>query len=149
MKFLRIKSLIILSLFFVLALSCQKDNVEISLKYFSDCHHSQNFDSLAVFNKLIGTWQLESYFCFWSGIAYKADKEVIVSFSSEGKYNVHVDSKLTTTGNWELKKSDTDVFELEMDPTSPYLYGNILYCDQKVMFSNSPVDGCDNLFYRK
>ena len=144
------KYIITLGTFLILLMgtpSCKKDTmVKTDIKKLWDCNASQHFDSAKLADKLIGSWQ-------WTETSSEkstkqADKKVIVTFTSAGKFSVTENSTVLTQGNWQLKIEDGDMFGLSVDTASQFLYGRILLCDNHVLFNDSYKDGADNLFTR-
>lgn len=141
MKF--IASLILVGL----CLSACKKNIDVIS--FSECHQSQNLDSAAIYNKLIGSWKWTKQNCFSIGKTTKADKTVIVSFNGNGSFTVMENAAVTSQGTWRLQKEDVNYWGLTLSQYSNYLWGRILFCNNEVLFNNSYRDGCDNLFNRQ
>ena len=137
---------------FLLSQSCKKgdeNSSEINMQALYKCNDSQNFDSSNLAAKLIGTWKLKKISCFWSGATSNPDKNVIVTFTNTGTFTVSENSIINTQGNWRLKIVDSGIHGLDLDTPSIYLYGRILLCENQVVFNDSYIDGCDNLFERK
>ncbi|MCX8020692.1 MAG: hypothetical protein N2747_09390 [Chitinophagaceae bacterium] len=132
-----------------LTLSCEKDKgASIDMKGLWNCNASQNFDSTKLAAKLVGSWKWTTVSCYWSGTTQKANKDVIVTFTSAGTFTVTENGTVTTRGNWKLKIVDRGILGLDLDNPSTFLYGRILLCDNEVLFNHSYIDGCDNLFKR-
>jgi len=125
--------------------SCTKDtSVKNDIQGLWDCNASQNFDSTKLADKLIGSWQ-------WTKssselVTKKADKKVVVTFTSDRKFTVVENSAIITQGNWRLKIVDSGILGLSLDTTSQFLYGRILLCESQVVFNDSYRDGTDNFF---
>lgn len=127
-------------------ISCKKDTLDINS--FWQCHNSQNLDSSSISNKLAGSWTWAKQSCFWSGKTTNAKKNIKITFNLTGTFSVSENSNLITQGNWKLKIVDSNMWGLDLTSPNDYLYGRILFCDNQVLFNNSYIDGCDNLFLK-
>ena len=131
-----------------IAHSCsKKKEVQTDMKQIWDCNASQNFDSTKLAGKLIGSWKLTRS---WSESAgtINASNNIKVTFDNSGAFAILEDSSLLSNGTWKLKIKDSNLYGLELDQPSMYLYGRILLCDNQVMFNQSYIDGIDYLFTR-
>ena len=128
--------------------SCDKKTTnQIDTKQLWDCNASQNFDSTKLANSIIGNWKWTTHSSEIGG-TQNADKVVTVTFTADGTFAVSENSIIVTSGNWELKIKDSNIYGLDLDNPSIYLYGRILLCDNQVLFNSSYIDGSDNLFTR-
>ncbi len=135
--------IIILTLTLILN-SCKKET--INLNDFWQCNKSQNLDTTAIASKLTGSWTWKKQSCFWSGKTIRADKAVKVTFNSNRTFSLSENSIIVTQGIWKLKIVDSNMYGLDLTQPSEYLYGRILFCSDEVLFNDSYIDGCDNLF---
>jgi len=134
--------------FVFLTQSCTKDKVPlINNQQLWDCNLYQNYDSTKLASKLIGSWKWTAYFGELSGDR-KANKDVTVIFTSASTFTVIENSVVVLQGNWKLRIGDSNIYTLDLDKSSSYLYGLILLCENQVLFSDSYIDGEDNLFVR-
>ena len=124
--------------------SCKK---ELDIESYWNCNKNQQLDSATISSKMVGSWKWTKQSCFESK-TIKADKNVIASFNANGTFTVSENATVITQGSWTLEKIDTDLWELDCSPTSSYLFGRILFCGEEVLFNDSGLDGCDNLFKR-
>jgi hypothetical protein len=97
---------------------------------------------------LLGTWSFSSRFCESSSSINPAYFYVKINFDANGSFTVTAHSGTLTQGNWKLKMVDTNSWGLDLTSPSEFLYGRILFCKNELMFNNSYVDGCDNIFYK-
>jgi len=128
----------------LLVFSCKKDNIDVAS--FWQCHSSQNLDSAAISIKITGSWKWKTQYCFWIDKTTKADKKIKVPFNSNAIFTVVENSSIITQGNWRLKIVDIGSWRLDLTSPSIYLNGRILFCTKQILFNNSYIDGCDNLF---
>ncbi len=131
--------------------SCTKDkSLDIDWQGIQKCNDAMHLDTTAIANKLIGKWQLKSWYCgeCTNPGTHNPDKIVIVTFTSSRQFTVTENSAVEAQGNWNIGRVGTNNWGLQSSSSSKYLYGYILICDNQVMFSNSYIDGSDNLFYR-
>jgi hypothetical protein len=125
--------------------ACKKEKLDINS--FSQCNQSQNLDSTAISAKLIGTWAWSKQSCFDVDGTKKADRNVKVIFSPDGTFQVNENTTALTQGSWMVVQVDRfGSWGLNLSSESEYLYGRLLFCDNQLLFNNSYVDGCDNLF---
>jgi hypothetical protein len=132
-------------------ISCKKGASDISsidINSFWQCHSSQNLDSASITNKLAGSWIWTKQSCYISGMSVNAEKNIRIIFNLTGNFSVSENSNVITQGNWKLKIVDSNMWGLDLTFPSNYLYGRILLCNNQVLFNNSYIDGCDNLFVK-
>ena len=147
-----ITALLHFCIFLFLNLSCNKDsNPEITIDHqkLYDCYESQHFDSTTLSSQLIGIWKWSAQSCAWNGKTVGADKSVKVNFDANGTFSVLENLKVVTKGAWKLRIVNGEILGLDIDQSSTYLYGRSLLCNNELLFNNSIVDGCDNLFIRQ
>jgi hypothetical protein len=111
-----------------------------------ECDNSQHLDSSAIAAKLTGTWKWEQQRRGSNLEVMMADKIVTVTFNADSTFKVLEDSLVTAQGNWKLVMFSNDMWALDLSAPSNYLYGAISFCNNKVLFTDSYVDGNDNLF---
>jgi len=110
------------------------------------CDNSQYIDSTGTATKLIGSWRLVQQRLGSNGEVVMADKIVIATFNSDSTFTVMENSVITAQGNWKLYTFSDNTWALNLTSPSNYLYGAISFCNNKVLFTDSWVDGNDNLF---
>ena len=138
------RALLLITIFAITFLSCKKDTIDLNA--FWQCNNSQNLDSAAISNKLLGEWKWTKQACYSTGKTTKADKDLRVIFGANSTFTVTDNSNIVTQGTWKLKIVDNNKWGLDLSTRSEYLYGRILFCDDQVLFNDSYIDGCDNLF---
>ena len=131
---------LVFSLFFI---SCKKDFIDVS--YFYQCNAAQQNDSVSVFNRLTGSWTWKEKSCSPVMQTVKADKTVIITFNSNSTFSL-TESGTVIQGNWQLKRTHYNSWEIDMTPLLPYTFGDILFCGNQVVFNASNRDGCDHMF---
>jgi len=116
-----------------------------------DCHHETSWDSLKTNFTLIGEWEWEYIGCYWfpEGANDEEFKGLTIEFKSDNTLDVKENGQITQTSNWKVVDGDLDLFAIDVEPTVNQLYGRILFCDDRVEFNHSYIDGCDNYFKRK
>ena len=126
-------------------ISCKKEKLDIIS--FWQCNQSQNLDSTAISSKLLGSWIWSKQVCGdGAGKLKDADKNIKVTFRTDRTFSVDENATSLTQGTWKLAKVDSISWELNLSSQSEYLYGYILFCNNQVLFNESYIDGCDNLF---
>ena len=137
------KTNILLLALCLLLFSCRKD---ASDQLLWQCDKSQVLDSAAISTQIVGSWRLVQQRLGSNGEVATTDNSIIVTFNSDSTFTVLENSSVTTQGNWGLYKFSSNSWALDLTSASPYLYGIISFCDNKVLFTDSVVDGNDNLF---
>lgn len=125
-------------------ISCKKDKLDINS--FWQCNQSQNLDTTAISNKLLGSWTWAKQSCFWAGKIKIADKNIKVTFKGDHTFSVIESSNVLSQGTWKLMQVDGTSTGLDLSTPNEFLYGRILFCDNQILFNDSYRDGCDNLF---
>ncbi|MBL7780925.1 MAG: hypothetical protein JNM22_06885 [Saprospiraceae bacterium] len=127
--------------------ACNKEKSQADMW---ECHHEMTWDSLSTKNALIGVWEWEYINCLNTG---NDDNDkyrgLSIEFKSDNTLNVIENGQVTQTSHWKVVEGDADLFEIDADPSITQLYGRILFCDKRVEFNHSYIDGCDNYFTRK
>jgi hypothetical protein len=140
-----------------IVLSCRHQKEEVDPPYLAPppnliaCHNAVTWDSAAIQNVLIGEWNWEYIRCFWSPEKTNYDdfKGTTIEFNSDGTLVVTENGQTTQTSTWNVISAGNGSFAINTTPNVYLVYGRILYCDDRVEFMDSYVDGCDNYFKRK
>lgn len=145
---------LIISIFIILALlvSCTKvENKPFDPASMWDCYYEKEWDSKLIEKTLIGEWDWQYISCYWDFEGGNDDEYegLSIEFKSNNTLSIIEDGQVMQTANWKIVSSDVDLFEIEADPYISQIYGIILFCEDRVVFNNSIVDGCDNLFQKK
>jgi hypothetical protein len=136
----------------IILFSCTKDvKPPISQGDIWDCHHKKMWDSLNTKNTLIGEWDWEYIACYWNPEdANDTDfKGLSIEFKSDNTLDLKENGKTIQTSTWKVVDGDADLFAIDVYPNVTQLYGRILFCENRVEFNDSFIDGCDNYFKRK
>ncbi|HYG52255.1 MAG TPA: hypothetical protein VD905_15195 [Flavobacteriales bacterium] len=138
----------------VIMYSCKKDKAVpetsrgVDINAFYECNTAQQLDTAEMANKLLGKWKLILSACGecndpgW----YEPVKTVFVTFTSPNEFSVEENSTVISSGHWNLCMIDTNKWVLCSSSSLNYIAGYILFCDNRVLFYNSYIDGIDNLF---
>jgi hypothetical protein len=120
----------------------------VSLDSLLQCHTQNGLDSAGIRNSLIGKWNWEYIKCFWAPEkANNTDfKNLSVEFGSNDTLLVRLNNIITQTSSWKLSRTNDGFFTLTTTPLVPQLPGKILLCQNRAIFFDSYVDGCDNYF---
>ena len=140
------KTLLILLVACSLMVSCTKN--KIKRDDFFTCTKLQNLDSSTVGNKIIGAWLLTKQKCYWANETNLLIYNTKVTFNTDRTYFIKTNNIITVHGNWNLVPINVNNWSLNLTTQNEYLYGCILFCNNQLMFYNSYIDGCDNLFYK-
>jgi hypothetical protein len=133
--------------FGILLFSCDKAKFDIIT--FVACKDGVQKDSLATYERLIGTWNwVERYCPCCLGVKpAKADKKVEVIFKPDLTYAISENAVVVDTGKWELLKYGNYFYiSIKVLPATSYLQGSISICDKQLLSDLTPLDGCKQLF---
>ena len=126
----------------LILLGCKK---KMDISSMHSCHIAQQLDSAGTAWKLLGNWKWEKRDCPGTNQTSPADKNVYAYFQ-DSVFTVKQDTTTLTYGTWKLVQLGSNIYQLEMYPPNLYLYGQILFCEDEVLFNDSYRDGCDHLF---
>jgi hypothetical protein len=130
-------------------LSCKKETFSsIDINSMWECNKSKNLDSTALASKLTGSWSWSKQSCAWTGENRSVNRNLKVTFRNNYTLSVTDGANMLTEGTWRIVKLDVNSLGLTTSAQSTYLSGRILYCDTQVLFNDSYIDGCDNLFVK-
>lgn len=141
--------LISILLFFIILAACERPiNPPYSRKSVYNCDKNLSLDSLAKSNALIGQWKWEFTQCFWTYEDANGEdfKGLTIEFKKDGTLKVRENSNTVQTSNWFLDEIGSSFFKLKAEPPVEQLYGAVTLCKNRVVFSGSDADGCDNYF---
>ena len=138
--------LLIMIGFVLLYSSCKKSETP-TIESFLLWHQSQNLDSGAVANKLIGNWDLTGRYCIKDTSLFPAPF-VKLSFNANGSYSVYYNSIMNNSGNWSLAPRGVNMWGLALSSPSPVLNGRIVFRRNEVLFDSTYVngEGCYSIF---
>lgn len=111
----------------------------------------QQWVSTKIANHLIGEWDWKFIECFWTPEdANRRDfKDWSIEFDSNLELVVKENGQVDQIATWRIVESHSGLFRLEVDPPVIFLYGDILICDNRIVFNDTPTDGCDNHFRKR
>ena len=119
------------------------------MEQFWECHQSLGLDSASATARLVGSWTWKSQAC--NTTVEKADKEIVATFDASGSYQLKEGNNVIDQAGWRVRPYGAGGFKVELfyfgQVIQPrYFYGDMMFCGDRLMFSNRPVDGCDFLF---
>lgn len=116
-----------------------------------DCHQKISWDSIKMNQALIGTWDWQLIGCYFKTKIESCEtyKGFSVEFKADHTLITRQDGIATDTVSWQLVQNPYNSYTLELNPFVGQLKGIVYFCDDRVEFSDSYVDGCDNYFIRK
>jgi|GEM_PF-3594547 len=124
--------------------SCtKKDRTYTSAAMLMPCNTYD--DSVTISNKITGTWKLTNATC-WNSSEMPAEKNIQVSFVSNGTFTQTEKTVVTASGYWKLKSIVTNQWILDLSVPASYLNGFILFCNNRVSFADGYRDGCNSFF---
>ena len=141
---------------FLFVFACSEDDADdfnYSIEKFNDCHNPQNWDEESISEALIGEWKWKYISCFWVPEDANGNQHsgLTIEFSENNILNVFDDGDLFTTTSWSIVPpavSTSYFYKIETEEPIEQLNGRIQFCNDKVVFANSFIDGCDNFFKR-
>ena len=127
--------------------SCNKeDNAIVDFEEFNECHELLGLDSLAIESSLIGTWAWDFSHCAFD--LEQDCKGLSIEFDSNKNLILSTNDGQTQTAHWKLVRFE-NTFWVETDTFVSKTDGVLLFCEDRILFSNIFSDGCDNYFKRK
>jgi len=143
-------SIVLILVISIIIFSCNK-NPPINQREIWDCHQEITWDSLKTKNTLIGKWEWEYISCYWNPEDANDSrfKGLTIEFKSDSTLDVKESGQIIQTSIWKVVNGGVDLFAIDVEPTVIQLYGRILFCEERVEFNHSYIDGCDNYFKRK
>jgi len=115
------------------------------------CHGTTAWDSLTIHTNLLGKWEWEYIQCFWNPEDGNNEdfRGMLVEFKPDNTLEVKVNGQITQTSTWKVANLNDGYWGITVSPVVIQLPGRILFCDERVLFNDSYLDGCDNYFKSK
>lgn len=115
-----------------------------------NCSSESSFDSLYVKVAIVGAWEWKALGCEpWHETINKNRYDgLTIEFESDYTLLVKEDGVLIQTSRWEVVDGDANWYALNVSPSVGQLSGRIHVCQERLSFSDSYRDGCDNFFRR-
>jgi hypothetical protein len=157
---MRLSKIFIVPVFFCILFSCQKElgtqnkvplKPPVSLSEMIRCHQSLSPDSAQVYAAMLGTWSWEFITCFWSpeNASNSQFETLSIELQPGNIMLVKQAGVVQQTGGWRMVNLNDGYYEIQTDPAVVQLRGRILICNQRMVFNESYVDGCDNYFTKE
>lgn len=136
---------------FLTFFACSKDPVPSPYNNVMDgmyhCQQSSALDSAATYQALVGTWQWR-FVRSTSWEYYESEEEYLgyeLTFGSDGNVFLNQNDTASIEGHWSLENSWVN-FSLSTQPYLPTVFGQVVLCEDFLMFYSSPMDGPDHLY---
>jgi len=148
------RRLLLFSLLLTIALfSCEKQNnpqPPLSLEDMHSCHQKKDWHAELLRDSLLGEWRWLYTQNFWAPEAahYTTNQEVFISFRPDSLLHIVVREDTLHTTKWQVSLRRTNMYQLVLEEPHQYLHGDIVLCEDLLLFNNSYVDGSDNFFER-
>lgn len=143
----------------VAQLCCREEQVSapekqlppVTVPAMQECYQKFAWDSVSIHDKLLGQWDWEYIQCFWDPEKgnYKDFLGMTVEFKSGNTLEVKMNGQTTQSSTWKIVDMGDGYFKVDTNPLVVQLPGKILFCEDRVLFNDSYVDGCDNYFKKK
>lgn len=144
------KQKLILYLFLMLIIfaACEKEDEPCDFfQEWVQCWHGNSLEAEDTFNHLIGEWKMIDTGCqeFSS-----PEANIKLIFSSDSTLQVIEDGQVIRNSKFSIILTHDNVKQVETEPGTGNLYtwGDIEFCENKVGFISSYVDGLDFFFER-
>jgi hypothetical protein len=151
-----------IALLLLFSISGCKDDVLLNNTPYFECNKALGLTIVTAHDRIIGKWKWERRVCcglMASGQKPYEDKDSfagqVVEFRADGTGEI-LRGTNRKSFHWDLKLNPAaeDTFDWVQDLSAgkvvpdETMYGYILFCDDQLIFLNTPVDGADN-FYLK
>ena len=146
------KKFILAFLSTLIFLGCNDDDIDqrpMSINEISSCYKQQEWNENKIAEELKGKWQWIYTENFWSPDKGRntENEKLIVEFNSDSTLKVHINNELNDSTRWIVfPLTNSDLYVLELEKPIQQLYGQILFCENILMFFDSYRDGTDNYF---
>ena len=138
-----------LTLSFFFSCSLDNDTYNDQMDGMYECHENANYDSTAVYDALVGTYDWQ--YVRVPMISSQSNEDYqgwIFILNNDGSFELNQNDTNTVVGNWQIEKSWAS-FQIKTQPSIESVWGEILICDPYLMFLSSPVDGPDHLYEKR
>lgn len=137
-------------LIIILVPACQEDEVlPYSLEGTYNCYQSETWTAASVDAALIGEWDRVYYSCYSGEMEETSIGELLLVLTEDHELEIYQNGLLERTDTWEVVPRGSENFELKTNLIHPWLNGDIVICDDLLVFFESYIDGCDNYFERR
>lgn len=135
------------------AFSCKKDEAApaFDLDAMRACHLRGNTDSLAVARSLVGKWDWRFSRCDGNMSGSAPVRDLLAEFKADGTLTLYEDGQPVQSSPWQLEYAGgitAREYRLRLSTRIAQVAGVIYVCGDQVVFSESPLDVCDN-YYRR
>lgn len=141
---------VLLSVF--IYIGCDDEDIAqrpVSLEKMSNSYHQNEWNENIIAEELTGKWQWIYTENFWAPDEGQntENENRVIEFLSDSTLHVFVNDELVESTRWiVIPVNSSDLFKLELDEPVQHLYGQILICDNTLLFFDSYRDGTDNYF---
>lgn len=111
----------------------------------------EKYDSTATLKKMVGEWKQIATGGVWNNIGIKATEGNIKIIITDQTIEAFVENVSANKVKYVIAKSYNEgYFFLKTDPAAKdqYIWGIVEFCNDKIAFKNSYVDGSDYYFQR-
>ena len=138
-------------LFLILFLpACQEDVVlPYSIEGAYNCYQDQSWTATSVDAALVGEWDRVYYSCYSGEMDEIAIGELRLVLTDDHQLEIYENGLLERTDSWEVIPRGNENFELTTSQILPWLNGDIVICEDLLVFFESYIDGCDNYFEKR
>lgn len=111
-----------------------------------NCYQDQSWTTATVETAIIGEWERVYFSCFSGEMGEVGPDELTLYLMADRKLEIYRNGLPDRTDTWEIVPRGSENFELKTSQIQPWLKGDIVICDDLLLFFESYIDGCDNYF---
>jgi len=148
--------LLIAFCFSFILISCSDQDVinpdpPISKSELSLCHNNLSWDEMSLANALIGEWQWVFQDCPGDSSldSDSASSNISVEFNSDLTLTIKENGTVIESMTWEVSATPNYEFFVTTSSFNQQIGGDMLLCDDILLFGKSQLDICDHYFERK
>lgn len=130
--------------------ACQEDIMMLpySIEGAYNCYQDESWTAASVETAIIGEWERVYYSCYSGEMGEIPAGELLLILHENHELEVYQDGLLERTDTWEVVPRGSENFELKTSQILPWVNGDIVICDDLLVFFESYISGCDNFFER-
>lgn len=114
-----------------------------------NCYQEQSWTNSSIDAALTGEWDRVYYSCFSGEMDEPPIGELRLVLTEEHQLEIYKNGLLERTDTWEVIPRGNENFELKTTQNHPWLNGDIVICDNLLVFFESYISGCDNYFEKR
>ncbi|PHN05029.1 hypothetical protein [Flavilitoribacter nigricans] len=130
--------------------ACQEETaLPYSIEGAYNCYQDETWTLESVDDALIGEWDHVYYSCYSGEMEEIPVGDLRLVFKENHELEIYRDGLLDRQDTWEVIPRGSENFALTTSQIQPWLNGDIVICEDLLVFFESYIDGCDNYFERR